>query len=237
MSSPPWAPSSTHHRVRGLLVPEPQRRPLSGTGLGGTVLVGTVLVGGGSTRMGVDKATMLLDGQKMARYSTQALRDAGIDRILIGGGHAALALELGAELVPDLVEGCGPLGGLHAALSRASVSHCSPEVAAEGDLVVVITPCDVPGVSAVDIGAMLELMVNERDLDVVCVVGPHGREPLVSAWRPVRCMAAVAERLQSPNRSVHGVLETLNVGEVLTSDPASLNNINKPGDLCGGLRP
>jgi len=195
-------------------------------------VIGAVLAGGRSSRMGADKATMLLDGRPMAEHSVGALREAGIGRILLSGGGEALARELGAELVPDIKARCGPLGGLHAVLSRAVSLMASPDdMGSSGDdVVVVLTPCDVPGVLPADLRAVQDSLVV-ADLDVVCVVGPLGREPLISAWRPHRCLAAVADRLNSNRRSVHGVLEGLNVGEVLTGDPASLHNVNEPADL------
>ena len=49
----------------------------------------------------------------MAEHSVGALREAGIDRILLSGGGEALARELDAELVPDLKVRCGPRSEEH----------------------------------------------------------------------------------------------------------------------------
>jgi molybdopterin-guanine dinucleotide biosynthesis protein A len=79
-------------------------------------LSGFVLAGGKSTRMGQDKAAVSLNGLTLLQHALAALRVVCRD-VAILGRH-----ELYGTLAPvyaDIFPGCGPLGGIHAALSSS----------------------------------------------------------------------------------------------------------------------
>jgi molybdopterin-guanine dinucleotide biosynthesis protein A len=74
---------------------------------------GYVLAGGKSSRMGRDKALLELAGKPLVRHAVKKLRRVCMDvRILSGNPELAEY----APIVPDLHPGCGPLGGMEAAL-------------------------------------------------------------------------------------------------------------------------
>jgi molybdopterin-guanine dinucleotide biosynthesis protein A len=77
---------------------------------------GYVLAGGESSRMGRDKALLELAGKPLLRHAVKKLRRVCMDvRVLSGNPqHAAYA-----PIVPDVHPGCGPLGGMEAALARS----------------------------------------------------------------------------------------------------------------------
>jgi molybdopterin-guanine dinucleotide biosynthesis protein A len=77
-------------------------------------LSGFVLAGGKSTRMGQDKAAITLNGRTLLEHALAALREV-CRNVAILGSH-----ELYGTLAPvyeDIFPGCGPLGGIHAALA------------------------------------------------------------------------------------------------------------------------
>jgi molybdenum cofactor guanylyltransferase len=79
-------------------------------------LSGFVLAGGKSTRMGQDKAAITLNGLTLLQHALAALREVCRD-VAILGKH-----ELYGNLGPvyeDIFPGCGPLAGIHAALSNS----------------------------------------------------------------------------------------------------------------------
>ena len=81
---------------------------------------GFVLAGGKSTRMGQDKATLTLNGRTLLEHALAALRQVCRD-VSILGKH-----ELYGSLAPvyeDIYPGCGPLGGIHTALSNAQTPY------------------------------------------------------------------------------------------------------------------
>jgi molybdenum cofactor guanylyltransferase len=74
-----------------------------------------VLAGGKSTRMGTDKAVLSLHGRTLLETALTAARAAAQQVAIIGppelyGPHA--------RVIADIYPGCGPLGGIHAALSN-----------------------------------------------------------------------------------------------------------------------
>ena len=72
-----------------------------------------VLAGGKSTRMGSDKAFMVLEGQSLLRRALQTLRSVSHDVMIVGSGSKFSEY---APVVEDIFEQRGPLGGIHAAL-------------------------------------------------------------------------------------------------------------------------
>jgi molybdenum cofactor guanylyltransferase len=92
-----------------------------------------VLAGGKSTRMGTDKAFVVLQGRKLLERALQLARSV-TNRVSIVGDPAKFAGF--GPVVQDIFPGCGPLGGIHAAL-RGS----------ETDLNLILA-VDVPFVSA-----------------------------------------------------------------------------------------
>src|ERR1700750_2450840 len=78
--------------------------------------IGTyVLAGGRSSRMGLDKALLPLAGRPLIEHAVRKLGRLS-DDVHILGSRAELA-RFGSP-VPDLHEGCGPLGGIEAALTH-----------------------------------------------------------------------------------------------------------------------
>lgn len=80
-------------------------------------LTGFVLAGGKSSRMGRDKAVLTLHGRTLLETSLAALRQVAREVFILGppelyGGYA--------PAVPDIFPGCGPLGGIQAALSYST---------------------------------------------------------------------------------------------------------------------
>ncbi len=76
-----------------------------------------VLAGGKSTRMGADKASLQLDGRTLLEHALATLRQVAGDVCILGSRH--LYKDYGVEVIEDLFPGCGPLGGIHAALALA----------------------------------------------------------------------------------------------------------------------
>ena len=77
---------------------------------------GYVLAGGRSARMGTDKALLELDGKPLIERAVHKLRRICSDVHILSSN---VELEWYAPLVPDLHPGCGPIGGMEAALLRS----------------------------------------------------------------------------------------------------------------------
>ena len=78
---------------------------------------GYVLAGGKSSRMGQDKALLELAGKPLVLRAVEKLQQVCGEVSILGNREE---LEVYAPLVRDLHEGCGPLGGIEAALAHST---------------------------------------------------------------------------------------------------------------------
>jgi molybdopterin-guanine dinucleotide biosynthesis protein A len=86
--------------------------------------MGFLLAGGKSSRMGADKAFLDFGGQTLLERALTSM-SAVCDRIAVVGDPARLAKFESPKcesVVADIFPGCGPLGGIHAALVHSSAS-------------------------------------------------------------------------------------------------------------------
>src|SRR5207247_6507511 len=119
-----------------------------------------ILVGGRATRFGGrDKSALLVEGRPILERQIQELSQITSDILIVGVDPSARAVD-SARHVADHVPGCGPLGGLHAAL-----------IDALGEATIVIA-CDMPYVSA---SLLRHLLFLTYCLYYVMLCTEHGR--------------------------------------------------------------
>ena len=75
-----------------------------------------ILAGGKSSRMGTDKADLLLQGKTFLETQIAKGRELGSTDILVSGYHGK---QCSANVIPDRITAKGPLGGLEACLREA----------------------------------------------------------------------------------------------------------------------
>jgi molybdopterin-guanine dinucleotide biosynthesis protein A len=180
-------------------------------------VAGAVLSGGASSRMGTDKALVVVDGAPMGATAASTLRLAGCDPVVFVGGDPGELEGLGADVVADLAPGEGPLGGVMTALERFV------DVADH----VVIVSCDMPFLTAAD---LRPLVARARTAGVDVVVGRASRlQPLCAVWSTAAA-GRVRAAFERGARSMHGVLDELDTEDVRVSMQA-VRNINTQDDL------
>ncbi|MBN2666939.1 MAG: molybdenum cofactor guanylyltransferase [Bacteroidales bacterium] len=142
-----------------------------------------VLAGGRSTRMeGKDKSLLSVNGVPLIRYITDQLRS-HFGEIIIGGDPHKYSF-LGYRVIPDEIEGKGPLMGLYSCL------------AASGTELNFITACDIPEIKPEFVESMLML---SEGFDIVMPVNETGEyEPLHAIYR--RTVRPVAGKLLGESR-------------------------------------
>lgn len=79
--------------------------------------MGFVLAGGKSSRMGTDKAFLQFRGRTMLDRALETLQAVCPAAAIVGDPAAFAAYR---NIIPDVFPGCGPLGGIHAALSSTA---------------------------------------------------------------------------------------------------------------------
>jgi molybdenum cofactor guanylyltransferase len=183
-------------------------------------VAGFVLAGGKSTRMGSDKAFVMLDGRTLLERALELTRSVANDVRVVGETEKFAAL---APVVEDVFRECGPLGGIHAAL-RAS--------AAELNLMLAV---DVPFVPA----ALLRYLVaRARGSDAIATVPrAAGWQPLCAVYR--REFGDVAEKaLRSGRYRINALFAEVRVQAIEEEELAlagfaasSFRNLNTPEEL------
>jgi molybdopterin-guanine dinucleotide biosynthesis protein A len=184
-------------------------------------LAGVVLCGGRSVRMGIDKATIEIDGTTLLDRAIARL--AGVcDPVLIAPG--GLTLDVDAHfLVPDTLPDAGPLGGIVAALQRSP----HPRLA--------VVAVDMPWLDA----ALLSLLASRiGDHDIALCETQRGMEPLHAIYAQ-SALPAAAAALQSPDRSLRGLIRRLRSVRVSEAEwrvagfsERFAANVNTPADLA-----
>jgi molybdopterin-guanine dinucleotide biosynthesis protein A len=173
-----------------------------------------VLAGGASSRMGRDKALLAYRETTLVEYVARVVREAVGSVTLIGDPDRYR--ELGHKVYRDKVSGCGPLGGIHTALSVS---------ATDWNLVVA---CDMPGISA---GVLQRLIEPEAEPGRNCVmaVGPGGEpEPLCAVYHR-RCLPVLAAAIRDKRFKMRGLVPELAV-ELRPLDATVLANVNTPDE-------
>ncbi len=190
-------------------------------------LGGFVLAGGRSSRMGRDKALLVLEGEAMAQRAAGVLGSFLQAPVALVGAPARYA-HLGLPVVEDRFPGDGPLAGIEAALSSTYTRDWN-----------LIVACDMPHLR-VDI---LRGLAAEADAhpEALCImaVSSRGAEPLCAVWRrefgPVARAALAAGR-----RKVRDVVAEVQVAHFQINEDSALTNVNTPADwaaVAGEMAP
>lgn len=189
-------------------------------------LHGFVLIGGRSSRLGVDKASFLLEGVPAADVLASRLEsvcDRGV--YLVGRERNNWS---SFDTLIDERPGSGPLSGVHTAL-RAAESGIALVVAAD---LWRVTPQSLQCVAeAVVLDVAENAGVDGETFDMSYAKPKSGLgQPLCSAWRVDACLGVVESRLDSRDRSMFGLLAALRSKPVEVDD-GELMNVNSPRDL------
>lgn len=156
-----------------------------------------ILAGGKSTRMGTDKAFVLLNGRTLLEHMLNVARMITANVTIVG---AASKFQQFAPTVEDVFPNCGPLGGIHAALRASSF-----------DLNLMLA-VDVPFVSS----GLLNYLLGCAQSDSATVIVPRtsqGWQPLCAIYR--REFANLAEAaLRTGSYKIDALFDRIKVHQI-----------------------
>jgi molybdopterin-guanine dinucleotide biosynthesis protein A len=183
-----------------------------------------LLAGGKSSRMGRDKAGILVDGRPLWERQLGILRRLGPAELFISGKPDGPYADAGLEIVPDLTPGCGPLSGLEASFRYATQP------------LVLVLAIDLPAMTAEFLSRLLSF-AGAGDGGVIPRL--DGRfEPLAAIYSRA-CLPLVQERLHSGDFSMRGFVreaiacQLVIPWELPPVDATCFVNVNTPADLDG----
>ncbi len=175
-------------------------------------VAGLLLTGGRSTRMGVDKASLVVDGVTLAERAAAALVAVVSPVLEIGPGYSSLAV------VTEDTPGAGPLGALVAgAAALASRGH-------GGGAVVLAT--DLPYVTA---GLVRVLASHPSDATIVPLV--NGRRQLLAARYSRQALERAPTLFGAGYRSLAALVDEVDVVELTGADLAPLIDLRELEDV------
>jgi molybdenum cofactor guanylyltransferase len=184
-------------------------------------MAGLVLCGGGSSRMGRDKALLEVRGRPLVLH-VAALLEQAADPVLLAPGRPGRLGPLGYREVADVAPGAGPLSGLVAGL------EASPH------RLMAVVAVDLPFASPPLFRLLAELHGDE---DAVVPRSDSGPQPLHAAYATA-ALPALRAALSESRLALQEVLAELEVrwvgeDEWRAADPAGrfAVNLNRPEDL------
>ena len=179
--------------------------------------LGVVLIGGASRRMGTDKASIEFNGTTLLDRSVSVLSEVFASVVVSGGDQPPS----GVRVLPDLVPGLGPLGGLDTAYRTAAGRD------------VFLLAVDMPFVDAPTVRAIVEPPVAAMSVRVPVASGR--RQPLCAVYGsglgPV-----VRDRIEGRNRSMDSLFAAVDVEEITCFDDEVFMNVNTQADLEAALK-
>lgn len=184
-------------------------------------IAGFILVGGASSRMGANKASLLLDGRTFVQRIAEELLEVTDSVTLIGKDSGKLLANLPSA--PDAYPNWGALGGVHAAL-YASRSPWS-----------IIVACDLPFITA---ALFARLAALRDDFEAVAPIQKDGRpQPLAALYRNDPCLIRADQLIKSGERRPVALLQSVrtrwtpfNELQLLPGAEHFFDNINTPQD-------
>ena len=179
----------------------------------GMEVLGAVLAGGAGKRFGGRKASVELCGRPLIAYPIAALREAGLDVVVVAKRQTPLP-DLEVPVVHDASAVLHPLAGVLAALDHT-----------EGAVLVVAT--DMPDIPP---QLLRRLAAADEDADVVVATAGGQLEPLCARYSQ-RTRAAL-ERALAEEAPLRATIAALNPLEIAT-DAAAVRNLNALADLAG----
>lgn len=207
------------------------------------MLTVVIQAGGGSTRMGEDKALKPFLGRPLIQRVVERLAPIADELIVTTNrpqDYAFLGASTGSaqrlRLVPDLKPGRGALGGLYTAIASA------------GAPVVAVAACDMPFASAPLLETAARLLVEE-EADVVIPramsqaeqgkKSSGGFEPLHAVYRRETCLPAIEAAIEADQWKVIAWFPQVKVRELTPEEIARLDpsglafwNVNTPEEFA-----
>jgi molybdenum cofactor guanylyltransferase len=181
-----------------------------------------ILAGGKSTRMGTDKAFVMLNGRTLLQGALGLVREVTANVRIVG---AASKFQQFAPVVEDIFSGCGPLAGVHAALLSST-----------SDLNLILA-VDVPFVPPDLLRYLLTQAFSDRDVIAIVPRTTQGWQPLCAVYRREFSHAAETA-LRAGNYKIDALfskIKVLGVDEdelaALGFPPRAFRNLNTQEEL------
>jgi molybdopterin-guanine dinucleotide biosynthesis protein A len=190
-------------------------------------LAAFVLAGGKSSRMGRDKAALLLNGRTLLQHALATLREITSNVSILGSPQTYG--DQGAPVIADIVPECGPLGGIHAALTQTK---------ADFNLIIAV---DTPFLSVDFLKFLSARAVASRAVVTTPEIAGY-TQPLCAVYSR-QFLPIAAQALKSGNYKIVPLFPADGTLKIPDSEmaqfaftPEMFDNLNTPEDMERALR-
>ena len=178
-----------------------------------------ILAGGKSSRFGSDKARATVDNQPQLLRMISMIQPS-VGQVTIVSKTPSDYADLKIRNIADMYPGCGPIGGLHAALSEAMLQRV-------GDWIWLLS-CDLLSLQP----SWLKTLASHRTADSRAVAFRHEFwEPLIGLYHR-DLLADIEQAIHLKQLSLQHLLNSVNAVAVnLPSDWSTLRQFNTTDEL------
>lgn len=184
-------------------------------------LAGVILAGGKNIRMGINKAFIMVHGQRIVDR-TAALFNAMFRQVILVTNTPLEYALLDLEIAVDLIPANSPLVGIYTGLRYSSYPHAFT------------AGCDMPLISRPVLEYMISLCPRH---DVIIPLLDDGYHPLHAIYS-IRCLKPAEELIRSGRFKITDLFSRVRVREVTAGELRPLDkqlrsflNLNTPEDL------
>ncbi len=197
-------------------------------------MIAAIQAGGRSLRMGEDKSWLVLDGRPMIEHVLTAAQNVA-DRLAIVihpanpnvERYVQLAAHWNAELLPDLHDHRGPLGGIETALQQCAEAEPA-----------LILACDLPFVTG-EFLQLLRTIHSSEKYDLTVPLDQTERPQMLAAIYAAACLPQVSALLAADELKARLLQAHVNTRRVrfaeysyLANSERLLGNVNTPTDYA-----
>jgi len=176
-----------------------------------------VMAGGRSSRMGEDKALLLLDGQSIMQRILKLLKSIHSDIGIIG--HSEDYQTFGYPVIPDIIPGQGLMGGLYTAMKSTTKTY------------VFIIACDLP---LINVDCILRILKSEANCDIILAASDSKIHPSLGCYHR-RLLPRVQESIEKAQLKMKDFIytcdyTTVEMDDLMENNPNLLFNLNTKED-------
>lgn len=179
-----------------------------------------LLIGGQSSRMGMEKYLMEVNGKTQYHHLHQMLTSLGLDVCVSCNLEQYRSLPESHYKLVDQYDSIGPIGGLVAAINH------NPEVPW------LVVACDLVNLTPDSLTKLIEAIDQEHDIITYKRSDAEYLETTITIYRP----SSFRKILDAVDKGLYGlqrVLKECNVKVITPDGDKELKNVNTPEDLQG----
>ena len=170
-------------------------------------ITGVILAGGKNSRMGTDKGLLIVEGKNIIERIIDAMKPVVGEIMIISNGNNYN--NLGYKVYSDIIKECGPMGGIHTALSFSNT---------EKNLVV---SCDMPFLDS----ETLKIIVENSNECEITIPEHNGITELLCAVYSTVCRNKISQLLASGEWKLRDSLKYFNVKFFLFHSESEIEKI------------